>query len=204
MRVARIEKPRKKPLQARAIATVEAITRATAHILVEHGYDALTTNHVAERAGVSIGSLYQYFPSKEALVGELLDDYCDKMNALFADVFMRSQALSPREVVRATIRAIYLAKHKEPELFQVLIQQLPRLGRLKRHEEDMAQVTAMVQSYLEAHASELRVHDVPRAAQYTVEIGEGLTTLASLREKNADPEAVIEGISEIIDRYLFS
>mgnify|MGYP003597153915 FL=1 len=65
--------PRKEPKQSRARVTVEAILEATAHILTEGGYDALTTNHVAKRAGVSIGSLYQYYPSKEALVGELMD-----------------------------------------------------------------------------------------------------------------------------------
>jgi AcrR family transcriptional regulator len=58
--------PRKQPKQDRSQATVQAILTATTHILTEDGYDQLTTNRVAERAGVSIGSLYQYFPNKEA------------------------------------------------------------------------------------------------------------------------------------------
>src|SRR4051794_7645834 len=73
---------RKQPRQARAQATVECILRATAHILVEQGYDRITTNHVAERAGVSIGSIYQYFPSKEALVAALVDRHLDRMVAI--------------------------------------------------------------------------------------------------------------------------
>ena len=170
---------------------------------MESGYDGLTTNHVAVKAGASIGSLYQYFPSKEALVGELLDRHCDKMHSLFAEAFMRSQALSGPAVVRATVRAIYLAKREEPELSRVLAEQIPRLGRLKRLENDMAEITGLVQGYLEARPSELRVTNVPRAAHFVVEIGESLTTLASLREPNADPDAVVEAISEVIDRYLF-
>lgn len=51
--------PRKAPEQDRSRATVAAIVDAAAHILVKHGYDAFTTNRVAEKAGVSIGSLYQ-------------------------------------------------------------------------------------------------------------------------------------------------
>src|SRR5262245_4195316 len=58
---------RKAPIQARSKHMVEMLMRATARILIREGYDALTTNRVAEEAGASVGSLYQYFPSKEAL-----------------------------------------------------------------------------------------------------------------------------------------
>lgn len=67
-------KPKKIPRQARARATYDAILEAAAHILETGGAAALTTNLVAERAGVSIGSLYQYFPSKEAIIAELVRD----------------------------------------------------------------------------------------------------------------------------------
>ena len=63
---------RKQPLQARSRETVGAIIEATARILENQGYDGFTTNAVAERAGVSIGTLYQYFPDKEALLGALI------------------------------------------------------------------------------------------------------------------------------------
>lgn len=63
--------PRKIPRQARSLATVEVILDATALLLVDEGYAQITTNRVADRAGVSIGSLYQYFPNREALVSTL-------------------------------------------------------------------------------------------------------------------------------------
>src|SRR5262245_20308837 len=59
---------RKLPVQDRSRRTVDAILDAAARLFVEHGYSATTTNHVADEADVSIGSLYQYFPSKDALV----------------------------------------------------------------------------------------------------------------------------------------
>ena len=63
---------RKAPLQARSVETVRVIVEAAAHILEKVGLSGFTTNAVAERAGVSIGSLYQYFPGKESLIGALI------------------------------------------------------------------------------------------------------------------------------------
>jgi len=60
--------PRKHASQERSRATVDALIAATARILVREGFDKASTNHIADLAGVSIGSLYQYFPSKESLV----------------------------------------------------------------------------------------------------------------------------------------
>ena len=71
--------PRRRPRQARAQATVDAIIQATARVLVEDGYDRASTNRIAQAAGVSIGSLYQYFPSKEALVAALVETHVDRM-----------------------------------------------------------------------------------------------------------------------------
>lgn len=64
--------PRKTPRQTRAVATVAAILEAAARIIEESGLAAFNTNRTAERAGVSIGSLYQYFPTKEAILSELI------------------------------------------------------------------------------------------------------------------------------------
>ncbi|HEX6242673.1 MAG TPA: helix-turn-helix domain-containing protein, partial [Polyangiales bacterium] len=64
--------PRKRPRQARSRATYESLLDATARVLERQGYAALTTNHVADAAGVAVGSLYEYFPSKEVIVAELV------------------------------------------------------------------------------------------------------------------------------------
>src|SRR6202167_6846461 len=74
--------PRKKPRQQRSQATVECILDATARVLCTTGYDRASTNRVAMAAGVSVGSLYQYFPSKEALVAALVDRHVEQMTSL--------------------------------------------------------------------------------------------------------------------------
>lgn len=78
--------PRKAPRQARAAATIDVILQGAAHILRRDGLGGLTTNHIAERAGVSIGSLYQYFPGKEAILAELIRRKRSAMLAAFQAV----------------------------------------------------------------------------------------------------------------------
>src|ERR1700754_1697087 len=71
--------PRKTPVQARSTATVEAISEATIQVLLQQGATRLTTTRVAERAGVSVGTLYQYYPNKQSLLFAVLADHLDKV-----------------------------------------------------------------------------------------------------------------------------
>ncbi len=196
--------PRKKPLQARAQATVEALLEASAHILASAGYEALTTNHVAERAGVSIGSLYQYFPSKEAIIGELVDRHCDEMNRLFAEVFLASSHLSAPQLARAMVSAFYRSKCRNPALSRALREQLPRVKRLNRLEASLDQMTEVIAAYLTTQRPLLRVETPKQAAFYAVHLVEALC-MASLRDPSAlaSPEAAVNEITDIVMRYLF-
>ncbi|RZU41662.1 TetR/AcrR family transcriptional regulator [Edaphobacter modestus] len=69
--------PRKTPVQARSSASVEAIMQATIQVLLKDGKAKLTTTRIAERAGVSVGTLYQYFPNKRSLLQALLKEHLD-------------------------------------------------------------------------------------------------------------------------------
>jgi len=69
--------PRKTPVQARATVTVEAISEATVQVLLSRGTQRLTTTRVADRAGVSVGTLYQYFPNKQSLLFAVLEDHLE-------------------------------------------------------------------------------------------------------------------------------
>ena len=85
-RAANALNPRKSPAQSRAVATVAAVLEAAARILEERGFAGYTTNAVAERAGVSIGSLYQYFPGKDALIVALIERETATLLADMAEV----------------------------------------------------------------------------------------------------------------------
>ena len=119
---------RKEPRQERAKVTVDAILRAAAHILREGSFDDFSTNKVAKRAGVSIGSLYQYFPSKEALVVALAEEHTQKVSGLLMQA-VEQLAHAPIEVVvRNFIRGMLRVHEADPKLHRVLTEELPRIG----------------------------------------------------------------------------
>src|SRR5215469_11783150 len=73
--------PRKMPIQTRATVTVGAICEGAIQVLLNHGADRLTTTRVAERAGVSVGTLYQYYPNKESLLAAVFEDHLNKVTS---------------------------------------------------------------------------------------------------------------------------
>jgi AcrR family transcriptional regulator len=79
-------KPRKQPLQERSRATVDIILTAATQVLERTGLEEMTTNQIAERAGVSVASVYQYFPNKEAITAALMGQHLQKQAALFGAV----------------------------------------------------------------------------------------------------------------------
>lgn len=97
--------PRKIPRQARSRATVDRILDAAARLFDAHGYRATTTNHVAEEAEVSVGSLYQYFPSKDALLTALAERHLDAAAPAARETAasLEPGALGPAELARLLI-----------------------------------------------------------------------------------------------------
>src|SRR5262245_47873619 len=117
--------PRKRPRQDRSRETVATILDATTRILVKHGFDGLTTNGVAKLAGVSIGSLYQYFPNKEALVAALFERHAEEMRAAIQAELARVATLPIPQAARAVIELTITAHRIDPELHRVLTEQVP-------------------------------------------------------------------------------
>src|SRR6187402_2230817 len=108
-------RPRKAAIQERSRATVDALLDATARILTKHGYDRASTNRVAEAAGVSIGSLYQYFPSKEALVASLMERHVDEIRSILHAEMPRLFALPLEEGIQAAVRLMVAAHAHDPK-----------------------------------------------------------------------------------------
>lgn len=193
--------PRKRPRQERAQATVDAILDATAHILVRDGYDNLSTNRVAQRAGVSIGSLYQYYPNKEALVGELVDRYSAMLFDMVLDALATMQDTEPRVVVSSVVRAMIETKREQPALAKVLREQIPRTGRLARYEQELEKVIALAAAFLARHRERLRVDDVEVAAFVVVTMLDALTHATVTQDPHED-EVMVRAITDAAGRYL--
>jgi AcrR family transcriptional regulator len=110
-------RPRKAPKQARSQETVKVIVEAAARILERDGFEGFSTNAVAERAGVSIGSLYQYFPSKEALIGALI---VRETSQLIDDAEAATTEPSGAAALSALVHACIAHQFRRPKLARLL------------------------------------------------------------------------------------
>lgn len=113
-------KPRKNPVQARAKATVDAIFEATAQVLLSEGLARLTTNHVATRAGVSIGTLYQYFPGKEALLYALVEQLLDQVASQIEEACAAAERPRLDDCAAVFVETYFAAKTGDPEKARAL------------------------------------------------------------------------------------
>lgn len=120
--------PRKKPRQERSAATVAAITQAAAYIFRKRGYAATTTNAIAERAGVNIASLYQYFPNKEAILGALLKDHAEATRRAVTEVMAQHAGKGLIANIRAIAKSVQATHAIEPELHEIFTVEAARLG----------------------------------------------------------------------------
>ncbi|MEP0709022.1 MAG: helix-turn-helix domain-containing protein [Parvibaculum sp.] len=138
-------KPKKQPKQARSKASFDAIVGAAARLLRERGYEALTTNHIAEQAGVGIATLYEFFPNKEAIVAELTARLMAKVEANMEEAFAEARGLDPwAGVSHMTARAV-AAMAAERDVFRVLLRQVPFVPQLPVVVETRAALAALSQ-----------------------------------------------------------
>ena len=195
--------PRKQPRQARSRATVDTVLQATARVLVKHGFDGLTTNLVAESAGVSIGSLYQYFPNKAALVGALIEKHVEDIASLCLSELARVAQLPIAQAIRQMIELMIHAHAVRPDLQRVLSEQVPRVGRMARLGEIEALCQRSVAELLVARKAELAIEDPEIAAFVLVSAIEAITHRAALfsPELLRDPRLVDETCA-MARRYL--
>jgi AcrR family transcriptional regulator len=107
--------PRKSPIQARSTASVEAILEATIQVLLSIGKERLTTTRVAARAGVSVGTLYQYFPNKSALLQAALKRHLSEVTTAVEAVCQQQKGKSLEQMATALITAFLAAKMKDPK-----------------------------------------------------------------------------------------
>ena len=198
--------PRKQASQERSRLTVDALLEATARILVKEGYEGASTNKIAEAAGVSIGSLYQYFPAKEALVAAVIDrhmqDMLDVVRAALVQVMDQ-----PIEVVTRELVNVMMEAHRvNPTLHRVLFEQIPQAGRVQHIEALDQAAFAMVRAYLEAHRDEVVVADLETAAFICVKTVEVLTHTAVLnqpaRVKGDKAAALVDEVTRLLVGYL--
>jgi AcrR family transcriptional regulator len=199
-------KPRKAAAQERSRATVDALVEATARILVKEGFDKASTNRIAEVAGVSVGSLYQYFPCKEALVAAVIERHqqhiLQTVRAELADIL----AWPVRKAIRQLVVIAIKAHRVDPKLHRVLAEQIPRVGKLENVDFFSRANFTLFRSYLEAHREELRFHDLELASFVCVTTIEALAHNAVLHHPEMLPDGAMETLvdecARLVSGYL--
>jgi AcrR family transcriptional regulator len=195
--------PRKAPQQQRSRETVDVILAATARVLVKEGFDHASTNRIAEAAGVSIGSLYQYFPSKESLVAALIERHFDEMFEVLSGEMERVADLPLPAALRSMVTLMLQAHAVDPALHRVLNEQVPRVGRLHRLHDVVGRMRTLGRAYFERHRDEMQVADLDVAAFITVQTIEALIHTAATRPEDAPAhDVLVDEVTALLVRYL--
>lgn len=175
---------RKQPVQPRAMATVEAILSAAAGILEKDGPTRLTTNAVAAQAGVSIGSLYQYFPNKQALTAALIERSSGSLEKSVLQAGRDAKTMLFEAGLRLLVRSIVRHQLDRPGLERTLAFEERRLPLADGATE---RANAVLHAFLEQHRGRLWVSDLNAAADDVQAMTRSLTEAAARRgERNVE------------------
>jgi AcrR family transcriptional regulator len=134
---------RKAPRQTRARQTVDFILDAAAYILAERGLDGFTTNYIAERAGVNISSLYQYFPNKLAILEAMLARHIATPDVHYAQGLARLRDQSLEEVVRTIVNVALEIHAANPAMQKLFLDTLPRQTRRLHDDFESDRITKL-------------------------------------------------------------
>jgi AcrR family transcriptional regulator len=191
---------RKLPGQERSKETVEAILEATARILSRDGYDRTSTNKIADAAGVSIGSLYQYFPNKDALVGALLERYASRLIGLIETSAVELAAVPLEQATEVLVRAVFAFYRRAPRLHRVLFEQITNAGNVERRNALLRHAHQLFLGYFERHRAELRVDNLDVATFAAMHAIEGIAHAAVLSapERLEDDALVDESVAMLL------
>jgi AcrR family transcriptional regulator len=192
---------RKSPRQARAQATRDAILEATVVVLEREGLDAATTTRIAEVAGVSIGSLYQYFAHRDAILHALQECEFDRAVALMSEVLADGNLTrSPRETVTAVVRGLAALYARAPGLHRVLAIEGLRVVEAERVHAFDVRVVAIIKQFLAAGPARVLRRNLDAAAFVAFQSVRA-TMLAMLLER---PPGLSEEdlVAELVDLVL--
>ena len=168
------ETRRRTPRQERSRATVERIVSAGARVLERDGYGEASTNRIAREAGVSPGSLYQYFPDKHAIVTEVTQRLTSEFAVAIAPALREAAALEPGAATLTVLDAALLAMEERRELLRALVDRVPNIEQQEALASVRRNVGDVVYHVLAANSASLRQADVGRATWVVVELTQQL------------------------------
>ncbi len=196
-------KPRRMPKQSRSRALVDEIVYAAAQVLIEDGYDKATTNKIAERAGVSVGSLYQYFPNKESLILELNLRLGTTEFEIIQNKFQSIRNAPLNVAITEIVKAMVALHAYEPALHKVLVEQVPRIGDLKKINEIDGRIVELMREHLQQHFEKFAEDKMDLILFIIFNVVESLTHQAVLyRPEFLEDELLADEICFLVENFL--
>ncbi|MBX3491834.1 MAG: TetR/AcrR family transcriptional regulator [Parvibaculum sp.] len=193
----------RKPVQRRSEATVDTILEAAAQIFRTYGAKGATTNRIAERAGVSIGSIYQYFPNKEALLVALMERHIGSSIDLLGEVLQASEGAAPKERVRAAVACVLDIHMEDPELHRVIFEEAPRPPHVNRKLEDGEKLMRAALEDLLGSFPRATCADPKRSAYMTLVLVESMVhRYVTARDRPMEPAAFADHLTELAMREM--
>jgi AcrR family transcriptional regulator len=195
---------RKQPQQARSKATVGAVLDAMTRILDREGPDAATTTRVAEVAGISIGTLYQYFSHRDAILDALQDREFERAMEFMQRVLGKAGSEGPaEEVAREVVRGLLSMYAEAPGLHRVLALEGLRVTPAHRVHAFDVRVIGVVRSFLSVSSLPIRRKNLDAAA-FVVFQSVRASMLARMLESppGLDDETLTDELTDMVLRYL--
>lgn len=175
---------RRRPRQGRSLMTVDAILEAAQQLLIRDGFEATSTTRIAEAAGVSVGSLYEYFTSKEALVAKLIKRHCDNLLDTYAGAFKEVEGKGIASLVDAWIDTSVDAYAKDLALHRVLLDQMGKVSKTQHLRSVSLAIADLLESALRKCGEPVPRPDLRLAAFVIESSGEALLHRAILYGDN--------------------
>ena len=185
--------PRKTPVQARAEVTVEAICEATIQVLLSHGAERLTTTRVADRAGVSVGTLYQYYPNKQSLLYAVMEEHLDRVAMAVEAACEQSCGKPLAEMINRVVEVFVDVKMDRADISVALYQVAADVGgpalvkraaqRMRKALEAMLQTAPDKESPPDKLAIDMMLAAMSGVMRSMLEARPAPTTVRKLREQ---------------------
>ena len=195
--------PRKRPIQRRSQATVDAILDAAAQVLRKKGYAKTTTNGIAERAGVSIGSLYEYFPNKDAVFATLQEKlHRAQLDSVIGQISI-AEAASAKNVIKQVLSARISSALEQPDIVTLLQEQVPAHVFQAQREKDFNVFTQLMAAFAEKHADQIRIKNIDTAISLGIQMVDlTISHLASHQPDLLRNPNVLHELTDMMCRYI--
>jgi AcrR family transcriptional regulator len=190
--------PRRTPRQARSRAMVERIVTAGTRVLEASGYQDASTNRIAREAGVSPGSLYQYFPDKDAIVVEITHRLVEEFSSTITPVVRSAATERPAVATRLVLGAALDALQQQAALLRALVDRVPGVEQREALQSLRSRLADVVYHSLATNPQALRHSDHERTTWLIVEITQHLLVRYVLDAPPIEREDFIDDASRVI------